>query len=63
MYLLILVLPLLSFISAAGLGRYLGRTLSAIITTGSLFLTAILSTLAFYEVALAETNCYIRLAP
>jgi NADH-quinone oxidoreductase subunit L len=63
MYLLIIFLPLLSFLIASLFGRYIGRTGSALITTGSIFFTAILSTIAFYEVAIAETNCYIRLFP
>lgn len=61
MYLLILFLPLLSFIIAAFFGKYIGRNGSTIITTTCIFLTAILSTIAFYEVAIAETNCYIQI--
>lgn len=63
MYLLIILIPLLSFLSASLFGRYIGRTGSTIITTSALFITAILSTIAFYEVAIAESNCYIRLFP
>lgn len=63
MYLLILLLPFLSFLSAALFGRYIGRKGSTFITTSALFTTAFLSTIAFYEVAIAETNCYIRLMP
>ena len=63
MYLLIVLIPLLSFLAASLFGRFIGRTGSTLITTGSIFLTAILSTIAFYEVAIAETNCYIRLVP
>jgi len=61
MYLLILFLPLLSFLVAAFFGRYIGRNGSTIITTTCIFITAILSTVAFYEVAIAETNCYIQI--
>jgi NADH-quinone oxidoreductase subunit L len=63
MYLLILLIPLLSFFSASLFGRFIGRHGSTLITTCSLFLTAFLSTLAFYEVAIAEANCFIRLVP
>ena len=63
MYLLIILIPLLSFLSASLFGRFIGRTGSTLITTCSLFITAILSTIAFYEVAIAESNCYIRLFP
>ena len=62
MYLLILFLPLLSFIVAACFGRYIGRKGAAIITVSCIFLTAIISTIAFYEVAIAEANCYIQIA-
>ena len=61
MYLLIIFLPFLSFFIAAFFGRYIGRTGSTILTTGSIFLTAFLSTLAFYEVAIAEANCYVQI--
>ena len=61
MYLLIVLLPLLSFLVASLFGRFIGRIGSTIITTSLIFLTAFLSTVAFYEVALAEANCYINL--
>nr|BBH42941.1 NADH dehydrogenase subunit 5 [Marophrys sp. SRT127] len=60
MYLLIPFLPLLAFFVAATFGRYIGRKGSTIITTTCIFLTAVLSTIAFYEVALTETNCYVQ---
>jgi NADH:ubiquinone oxidoreductase subunit 5 (subunit L)/multisubunit Na+/H+ antiporter MnhA subunit len=63
MYLLIVFLPLLSFLSASLFGRYIGRTGSAFLTTSLIFLTAFLSTIVFYEVAIAESNCYIHLIP
>ena len=61
MYLLILFLPLLSFFVAACFGRYIGRTGSTIITTSCIFFAAILSTIAFFEVALMGSNCYIQI--
>ena len=63
MYLLIVLIPLLSFLTSSLFGRFIGRTGSTLITTSLIFITAILSTIAFYEVAIAETNCYIRLFP
>jgi len=63
MYLLILFIPLLSFLVAAFFGRYIGRKGSTFLTTFSIFLTAFLSTVAFYEVAIAESNCYIKTIP
>jgi len=62
MYLSIPFLPLLSFLVAACFGRYIGRNGSVFITTSSIFLTAIISTVAFYEVGIADTNCYVRVA-
>lgn len=61
MYLLIIFLPFLSFFIAAFFGRYIGRLSSTILTTAAIFLAAILSTIAFYEVAIAEANCYITI--
>jgi NADH:ubiquinone oxidoreductase subunit 5 (subunit L)/multisubunit Na+/H+ antiporter MnhA subunit len=61
MYLLLVFLPLLSFISGCFFGRYLGRKLTCIITTSCIFISAFLSTIAFYEVAISEANCYIVL--
>jgi len=59
-----LVLVFLSFIGSclSGLfGRYLGSSGSAIVTTGSLFLSFLLSLFAFYEVALVGCVVYIKL--
>jgi NADH-quinone oxidoreductase subunit L len=63
MYLLILFIPLLSFLVAALFGRFLGTRGSAYVTTLSIFITALLSTVAFYEVALVGSNCFIRTVP
>jgi NADH:ubiquinone oxidoreductase subunit 5 (subunit L)/multisubunit Na+/H+ antiporter MnhA subunit len=62
MYLLILLLPLLSFPVAACSGRYIGRNGSVFITTSSIFPTATTPTVAFHEVGIADTNCYVRVA-
>ena len=62
MYLLIIALPLISFLVSALFGREIGRKGSAILATSCIFLTAFLSTVAFYEVAIAESNCYIEVA-
>jgi NADH-ubiquinone oxidoreductase chain 5 len=60
MYLLIVFLLLGSCL--AGLfGRYLGSWGSAIITTGCLFFSFLLSFFAFYEVALIGCFVYIKL--
>lgn len=61
MYLLILFLPFLSFFVSAFFGRFIGRSGSAFLSTLCIFFTAFLSTLAFYEVALAQSNCYLQI--
>ena len=61
MYLLIIALPFISFLVSALFGRQIGRKGSAFLTTSCIFLTAFLSTIAFYEVAIAESNCYVEI--
>jgi NADH-quinone oxidoreductase subunit L len=60
MYLLIPFLPLLAFVVVSSFGAHIGRKGSTIITTTCIFATAALSTIAFYEVALTEANCYVQ---
>jgi NADH:ubiquinone oxidoreductase subunit 5 (subunit L)/multisubunit Na+/H+ antiporter MnhA subunit len=60
MYLNILFLPFLSFIVSSCFGRFIGREGSMIISTGCIILTAVLSTITFYEVAIASSNCYLQ---
>jgi len=61
MYLLIVFLPLLSFLSAGLFGRNLGPKGSSIITTCCLITCFFLSVFAFYEVALVGCCVYIKL--
>lgn len=63
MYLLIVFLPLFGFLSASLFGRFIGYRGSAFITTGCVGLTACLSAIAFYEVGLCSSPCYIECAP
>ena len=63
MYLLIVVLPFLGFLFAGGFGRFLGFRGSALLTTTCVSFSALLSCVAFYEVALSGSPCYIKLAP
>jgi proton-translocating NADH-quinone oxidoreductase chain L len=63
MYLLIVVLPFLGFLFAGGFGRFLGFRGSAMLSTACVSLSAFLSCIAFYEVALSGSPCYIKLAP
>jgi NADH-ubiquinone oxidoreductase chain 5 len=63
MYLLIIFLPLFGAISAGFFGYYIGYKGSSLITTICVGLTFLLSCLAFYEVGLAGSPCYISLFP
>jgi len=60
MYLLIILLPLISAITSGLFGRYIGREGSKWITTSSIFITFLMSCVAFYEVALAGSPCYFE---
>ena len=63
MYFLILLFPFLGFVSAALFGRFLGGRGSAIMTTGSVIATCVLSWVAFFEVGIAGSPCYVTIAP
>nr|YP_009047466.1 NADH dehydrogenase subunit 5 [Buxbaumia aphylla]AGN74257.1 NADH dehydrogenase subunit 5 [Buxbaumia aphylla]AHG58915.1 NADH dehydrogenase subunit 5 [Buxbaumia aphylla] len=63
MYLLIVTLPLLGSCVAGAFGRFLGLRGTAIVTTTCVSLSFILSLIAFYEVALGASACYIKIAP
>jgi NADH:ubiquinone oxidoreductase subunit 5 (subunit L)/multisubunit Na+/H+ antiporter MnhA subunit len=61
MYLTIILLPFLGSIFAGFLGRKIGIMGSQIISCVCLFLSAILSTFAFYEVGLGYSPVSINL--
>nr|YP_009277448.1 NADH dehydrogenase subunit 5 [Psilotum nudum]AOH05918.1 NADH dehydrogenase subunit 5 [Psilotum nudum] len=63
MYSLIVSLPLLGSFVAGVPGRFLGSKGTAIVTTTCVSLSFILSLIAFYEVALGASACYIKIAP
>ena len=63
MYLLIVLLPLLGSIAAGFFGRFLGFRGAAIITVSCVLASSFLSCIAFYEVALSGSPCYLKLAP
>lgn len=63
MYLLIVSLPLLVSVVAGFGGRYVGHRGAALVTTGGVCLSACLSMVAFYEVALCGSPCSIHLSP
>jgi proton-translocating NADH-quinone oxidoreductase chain L len=60
MYLSLIFYPLLGSLLAALFGRFLGFRGAALVTTTSVFLSFCLSLLAFYEVALSGSGCYIK---
>ena len=60
MYLLIIFLPLLGTIFSGLLGFKIGAYGAMRITTACMTLTFLLSCIAFYEVALAGSPCYIE---
>jgi proton-translocating NADH-quinone oxidoreductase chain L len=62
MYLLIIFLPLIASLQAGLLGRFLGSRGAAIVTTGCVMTSAVLSTAAFYEVALSGSVCSVPLS-
>uniref|UniRef100_A0A8I6XTR9 NADH-ubiquinone oxidoreductase chain 5 n=1 Tax=Hordeum vulgare subsp. vulgare TaxID=112509 RepID=A0A8I6XTR9_HORVV len=63
MYLLIVFLPLLGSSVAGFFGHFLGSEGTAIMTTMCVSFSSILSLIAFYEVALGASACYLRIAP
>ena len=63
MYLLIVFLPIVGCLAAGVLGRFLGERGAALVTTLSVFFSAIFSFLAFYEVALSASTCTLRVSP
>ena len=63
MYLLIVLLPFLGFLSAGGFGRFLGSRGAALVSTTLVCFSAFLSCIAFYEVAYSGCPCYFQGAP
>jgi NADH-ubiquinone oxidoreductase chain 5 len=61
MYLSILVLPLLGSIVSGFMGRKIGVTGAHIVTCSCLFLSAILASIAFYEVGICGSSVIINL--
>jgi len=63
MYLLIVFLPLFGFLFASGFGRFLGYRGAALVATTCVGSSALCSAIAFYEVGLSGSPCYIQFAP
>jgi NADH-ubiquinone oxidoreductase chain 5 len=61
MYLLIVFLPLMGAITAGFFGRFIGKSGAQLLTTLLVSISGILSLIAFYEVALCGSPCYINL--
>jgi len=62
MYVPLVFLSLIGFCTAGLFGRYIGPKGSAMVTTGCLIISFLLSLFAFYEVGLMGSSVYIRLA-
>ena len=62
MYLFLIFLPLLGSLLAGFFGRFLGFKGAAIVTTVSVFSSFVMSVVAFYEVALSGSLCYVKLS-
>jgi proton-translocating NADH-quinone oxidoreductase chain L len=60
MYLLLVVLPFLGFLCSSGFGRFLGFRGAPLLATFSVGGSCLLSCIAFYEVALCGSPCYIQ---
>jgi NADH-ubiquinone oxidoreductase chain 5 len=61
MYLTIIIFPLLGSLISGLLGRKIGANGSQLISCTCLFLSAVLSTLAFYEVGICASPVSIKL--
>ena len=60
MYLSLIFYPLLGSLLAGLFGRFLGFRGAALVTTTCVFLSFLMSCIAFYEVALSGSGCYIK---
>jgi len=63
MYLNIVLLPLIGSLTAGLFGRFIGGNGAGIVTISCVATSLFLSFIAFYEVALAGSPCYIKLMP
>nr|YP_010835031.1 NADH dehydrogenase subunit 5 [Cryptomonas gyropyrenoidosa]WFQ82706.1 NADH dehydrogenase subunit 5 [Cryptomonas gyropyrenoidosa] len=63
MYLLIILLPFLGFITSICFGRLLLPKGVALITCMLIFFTFLLSTISFFEIGLSRCPAYIKLSP
>ena len=61
MYLLVIFLPLLGFLTASLFGRHIGKQGAVLITTSLVSLSSLFSFFIFYEVVLCHSVCSIKL--
>jgi len=62
MYLSILVLPFLSFISCILFGRFIGTAGACFLSTSAIIIAFVLSLFAFFETAIFGSTCNVFLA-
>ena len=60
MYLLLIVLPLFACLAAGLFGRFLGYRGTTLVTTLCVFISTLLSAIAFHEVALSGVSCSLE---
>ena len=63
MFLSLISLPLLGFITSISLGRFLSPKGTAFITCSCVFLSFLLSMVCFFEIGLCRSPVYIKLSP
>ncbi|PTQ29461.1 hypothetical protein MARPO_0141s0034, partial [Marchantia polymorpha] len=57
------ILPLIGSFEAGFFGRFLGSREVVVVTTTCVSLSSIDSCIAFYEITLCASACYIKIAP
>jgi hypothetical protein len=63
MYLCIIILPFLSFLSCFFFGRFIGIAGSCINSTIAIFLAALIAAFMIYETAICGSTCSFTFAP
>lgn len=61
MYSLIVLLPLIGSLLGGGFGRFFGFRGAALITTSCVLISFLCSCVAFYEIALSGSSCFVQL--
>jgi NADH:ubiquinone oxidoreductase subunit 5 (subunit L)/multisubunit Na+/H+ antiporter MnhA subunit len=63
MYLCILILPFLSFISCICFGRFIGTSGACFLSTLSIFLAFLLALFSLFETAILGSTCSVHVVP